>query len=161
MDFSEHRSHQETARARDRLNDALEGSLIAVVDRDIAADTVFLSPTWAAMLGAAPGETRMTLARRGRAQARVPAEEQRGPRGRRRSADGGARRARAEEGGNSRCGGKYAARCRPPHVPVILFTVHNERADVIRGLKAGADGYIAKPISPSELVNAVKTVLGI
>ena len=45
-------------------------------------------------------------------------------------------------------------------VPVILFTVHNERADVIRGLKAGADGYIAKPITPSALVNAVKTVLG-
>jgi CheY-like chemotaxis protein len=45
-------------------------------------------------------------------------------------------------------------------VPVILFTVHNERSDVIRGLKAGADGYIAKPITPSALVNAVKTVLG-
>jgi CheY-like chemotaxis protein len=44
--------------------------------------------------------------------------------------------------------------------PVILFTVHNERSDVIRGLQAGADGYIAKPIGAAALVSAVKTVLG-
>jgi len=46
------------------------------------------------------------------------------------------------------------------NVPVILFTVHGERADVIRGLQAGADGYIAKPITPSALVSAVRKVLG-
>lgn len=44
--------------------------------------------------------------------------------------------------------------------PVILFTVRAGRGDVIRGLQAGADGYIAKPISASALVAAVKTVLG-
>jgi two-component system chemotaxis sensor kinase CheA len=43
--------------------------------------------------------------------------------------------------------------------PVILFTAHSERRHVIRGLLAGADGYIAKPISGSALVSAVKTVL--
>ena len=44
--------------------------------------------------------------------------------------------------------------------PVILFTVRAARSDVIRGLQAGADGYIVKPISASALVAAVRTVLG-
>ena len=43
---------------------------------------------------------------------------------------------------------------------MILFTVRAARSDVIRGLQAGADGYIAKPISASALVAAVRTVLG-
>jgi len=43
--------------------------------------------------------------------------------------------------------------------PVILFTAHSERRHVVRGLLAGADGYIAKPISGAALVAAVKTVL--
>ena len=43
--------------------------------------------------------------------------------------------------------------------PVILFTAYSERRHVIRGLLAGADGYIAKPISGSALIAAVKTVL--
>lgn len=44
--------------------------------------------------------------------------------------------------------------------PVVLFTAHSRQADIIRGLQAGADGYIAKPISASALVAAVRTVLG-
>ncbi len=43
--------------------------------------------------------------------------------------------------------------------PVILFTAHSERRHVIRGLLAGADGYVAKPISGTALVEAVRTVL--
>ena len=43
--------------------------------------------------------------------------------------------------------------------PVVLFTALNERRHIVRGLLAGADGYIAKPISGSALVSAVKTVL--
>jgi CheY-like chemotaxis protein len=43
--------------------------------------------------------------------------------------------------------------------PVILFTAHSGRQDIVRGLQAGADGYIAKPVSASALVSAVKTVL--
>lgn len=43
--------------------------------------------------------------------------------------------------------------------PVILFTALNERRHIVRGLLAGADGYIAKPISGEALVSAVKTVL--
>ena len=43
--------------------------------------------------------------------------------------------------------------------PVILFTAHSERRHIVRGLLAGADGYIAKPISGAALVQAVRTVL--
>jgi len=45
------------------------------------------------------------------------------------------------------------------NTPVILFTAHSERRHIVRGLLAGADGYIAKPITGSALVTAVKTVL--
>lgn len=45
------------------------------------------------------------------------------------------------------------------NTPVILFTALSERRHIVRGLLAGADGYIAKPISASALVAAVKTVL--
>ena len=44
--------------------------------------------------------------------------------------------------------------------PVILFTAHSSQVDIVRGLQAGADGYIAKPISATALVSAVNTVLG-
>jgi CheY-like chemotaxis protein len=45
-------------------------------------------------------------------------------------------------------------------LPVILFTGHSAVADVIGGLQAGADGYVAKPATATALVSAVKTVLG-
>ena len=44
--------------------------------------------------------------------------------------------------------------------PVVLFTAHAAQVDIVRGLQAGADGYIAKPIAASALVAAVRTVLG-
>ncbi len=44
--------------------------------------------------------------------------------------------------------------------PVVLFTAHSARKDIVRGLQAGADGYIAKPISASALVAAVNATLG-
>lgn len=43
--------------------------------------------------------------------------------------------------------------------PVVLFTAHSERRHVVRGLLAGADGYVAKPIAGAALVDAVRTVL--
>jgi CheY-like chemotaxis protein len=43
--------------------------------------------------------------------------------------------------------------------PVILFTSHSHPDDVIRGLMAGADGYIAKPVAAPMLLSAVKTVM--
>jgi CheY-like chemotaxis protein len=44
--------------------------------------------------------------------------------------------------------------------PVILFTAHSAREDIMRGLQAGADGYLAKPVTEAALLSAVKTVLG-
>ena len=43
--------------------------------------------------------------------------------------------------------------------PVILFTALSERRHIVRGLLAGADGYIAKPVSGAALAAAVRTVL--
>jgi PAS domain S-box-containing protein len=58
---AEHRAHLETARARDRLNDALEGSSLAVFDWEVSTGTVVLSPGWSAMLGGRPEERRLTV----------------------------------------------------------------------------------------------------
>lgn len=42
-------------------------------------------------------------------------------------------------------------------VPVIFLSARSEDIDKIRGLGLGADDYIAKPFSPSEMVARVKT----
>ncbi len=44
-------------------------------------------------------------------------------------------------------------------VPVIAVTVRSEEADKIRGLELGADDYVTKPFSPSELGARIKAVL--
>jgi two-component system phosphate regulon response regulator PhoB len=44
-------------------------------------------------------------------------------------------------------------------VPVIMLTARGEEADRVRGLEGGADDYITKPFSPSELVARVRAVL--
>ncbi|MCR9256569.1 MAG: phosphate regulon transcriptional regulator PhoB [Alphaproteobacteria bacterium] len=45
------------------------------------------------------------------------------------------------------------------NIPVIMLTARGEEADRIRGLNAGADDYVTKPFSPSELIARVKAVL--
>ena len=42
---------------------------------------------------------------------------------------------------------------------IILLTARGEEDDRIRGLEAGADDYVVKPFSPSELVARVRAVL--
>ena len=44
-------------------------------------------------------------------------------------------------------------------VPIIMVTAQGEDADKVRGLGLGADDYIAKPFSPTELVARVKANL--
>jgi len=44
-------------------------------------------------------------------------------------------------------------------LPIILLTARGEEDDRIRGLEAGADDYVVKPFSPSELVARVRAVL--
>ena len=44
-------------------------------------------------------------------------------------------------------------------IPIIMVTAKGEETDKIRGLGLGADDYIAKPFSPTELVARVKANL--
>jgi len=44
-------------------------------------------------------------------------------------------------------------------LPIILLTARGEEDDRIRGLDAGADDYVVKPFSPSELIARVRAVL--
>ncbi|MCH2549739.1 MAG: phosphate regulon transcriptional regulator PhoB [Alphaproteobacteria bacterium] len=44
-------------------------------------------------------------------------------------------------------------------LPIILLTARGEEGDRIRGLDSGADDYIVKPFSPSELIARVKAVI--
>ncbi len=45
------------------------------------------------------------------------------------------------------------------NVPIIMLTAKGEETDRIVGLSVGADDYVVKPFSPSELVARVKAVL--
>jgi two-component system, OmpR family, phosphate regulon response regulator PhoB len=45
------------------------------------------------------------------------------------------------------------------NIPIIMLTARGEEGDRIRGLDAGADDYVAKPFSPSELVARIRAVL--
>ncbi|MSP67558.1 MAG: phosphate regulon transcriptional regulatory protein PhoB [Alphaproteobacteria bacterium] len=45
------------------------------------------------------------------------------------------------------------------NLPVIMITARGEEADRLRGLDSGADDYIVKPFSPTEVVARVKAVL--
>ena len=49
----------------------------------------------------------------------------------------------------------------PEHknLPIIMLTARGEEADRIRGLDSGADDYVVKPFSPSELIARIKAVL--
>ena len=44
-------------------------------------------------------------------------------------------------------------------VPIIMLTARGEEGDRIRGLDSGADDYVVKPFSPSELVARLRAVI--
>ncbi len=44
-------------------------------------------------------------------------------------------------------------------LPVIILTARGEEADRVRGLEAGADDYVVKPFSPSEMIARCRAVL--
>lgn len=46
------------------------------------------------------------------------------------------------------------------HIPVIIISAKNREADLIEGLKSGADSYIRKPFHPEELQVRVENLLG-
>lgn len=45
------------------------------------------------------------------------------------------------------------------NIPIIMISARNEGHDKIDGLNEGADDYIAKPLSPVELIARIKAVL--
>lgn len=45
----------------------------------------------------------------------------------------------------------------PGYVYIIVLTVKDSKADVVRGLDAGADEYLVKPVNPSELLVRLRT----
>lgn len=45
------------------------------------------------------------------------------------------------------------------HVPIIIVTARGAEEDRIRGLESGADDYVTKPFSPTELVARIRAVL--
>ncbi|BBK39868.1 DNA-binding response regulator [Allostella sp. ATCC 35155] len=45
------------------------------------------------------------------------------------------------------------------NLPVVMLTARGEEADKVRGLNSGADDYVTKPFSPSELTARLKAVL--
>jgi two-component system phosphate regulon response regulator PhoB len=44
-------------------------------------------------------------------------------------------------------------------LPIIMLTARGEEGDRVRGLNSGADDYITKPFSPSELIARIRAVL--
>jgi two-component system phosphate regulon response regulator PhoB len=44
-------------------------------------------------------------------------------------------------------------------LPIIMLTARGEEGDKLRGLDAGADDYVTKPFSPSELIARLRAVL--
>src|SRR3954467_4776528 len=44
-------------------------------------------------------------------------------------------------------------------IPVIMLTACQDDSDVVKGLKLGADDYVTKPFSPTQLVARVEAVL--
>lgn len=54
---------------------------------------------------------------------------------------------------------RLRARRETRNLPIIIVTARDEEADRVRGLEFGADDYVTKPFSPSELVARVRAVL--
>src|SRR5690606_10026770 len=44
-------------------------------------------------------------------------------------------------------------------IPIIMLAARGEEGDRVRGLNAGADDYVTKPFSPSELLARVRAVM--
>lgn len=46
-----------------------------------------------------------------------------------------------------------------PNIPILILTVLKEKANVVKGLDLGADGFVAKPFRPRELVARIQALL--
>ncbi len=48
---------------------------------------------------------------------------------------------------------------RTQDIPVVMLSARAERRDKMIGLQEGAEGYLAKPFSPAEVVREIQSVL--
>lgn len=53
----------------------------------------------------------------------------------------------------------WRAQARTRDLPIIMLTARAQEADKVAGLDAGADDYLTKPFSPSELMARIRAVL--
>ena len=54
---------------------------------------------------------------------------------------------------------RLRARPETKQLPIIMLTARGEESERVRGLATGADDYVAKPFSPTELVARIRAVL--
>lgn len=54
---------------------------------------------------------------------------------------------------------RLRAKTTTKRIPIIMLTARGEESDRIRGLETGADDYVVKPYSPSEIVARVRALL--
>src|SRR6218665_965893 len=48
---------------------------------------------------------------------------------------------------------------RTAHIPVVMVTALDQPSDRVRGLKAGADDFLTKPVNDLQLISRVKSLL--
>jgi two-component system phosphate regulon response regulator PhoB len=54
---------------------------------------------------------------------------------------------------------QWRASARTQGLPIVMLTARSDDRDVVQGLDAGADDYLAKPFSPAQLLARVRAVL--
>ncbi len=47
-----------------------------------------------------------------------------------------------------------------PQVKVLILSMHSESSYIVKGLEAGASGYLLKDAGSTEMINAIRTVFG-
>ena len=50
-------------------------------------------------------------------------------------------------------------RSRPNRPKILMMTAHRDPATIMKALEQGADGYLAKPFKPQDLLKRIETVL--
>ena len=54
---------------------------------------------------------------------------------------------------------RWRADARTRNLPVVMLTARSQESDLVQGLEAGADDYLAKPFSNAELMARIRAVL--
>jgi two-component system phosphate regulon response regulator PhoB len=54
---------------------------------------------------------------------------------------------------------RWRADTRTRNLPIVMLTARSQEADLVQGLDAGADDYLAKPFSNAELLARIRAVL--